>query len=355
MPVMSRRLRNTSMEITACTGEVEDRWNGYVQRQANCCHYHLFGWKRVIEDVYQHDCVYLLATERGEPVGTLPLAFVQSRLFGNSVTSLPFVDVAGAVADQPETCERLRAQAFEAAVLRRAAYLELRQAVPLAGAHRNDTEKRSLTLPLRPSEEAQWQALPPERRNRVRKAEREGLKADISGPDGLEAFYKVWCHNMRDLGSPAHSRRWFETVFSTFPDDVRVLLVRDGDSVVGAAILVVYKRTLSVPWVSSLRSAFSRHPNDLLYWESIRYAIACGCTTFDFGRSSAGSGNHAYKTRWGALDQPIHWQYWSVDGRSGRLPGRDHRSLELATRIWTWLPVAIANRLGPIVRKSITR
>jgi hypothetical protein len=47
---------------------------------------------------------------------------------------------------------------------------------------------------------------------------------------------------------------------------------------------------MTVPWASSLREFFSLCPNNLLYWEMIRWGCENGYQRFDFGRSSPNSG-----------------------------------------------------------------
>ena len=343
-----------ALEIVECGATQKAEWDAFV-RSAEGEHYLLYGWKEVIEEVYGHSCVYLLARRRGAVVGLLPLCCVKSRLFGRSLTSLPFLDTAGALTDSSEVSEALVNHGVRLAQKLGLEYLELRQRTRLAGPFRVDTDKISLTMPLFDDLERQWSALSSERRNRVRKAEKQELRAQQLGPEGVRDFYRVWSENMRDLGSPAHSLAWFSSVLNHFPQSASLLGVLDGPRWIGSALLLVHQGMLSVPWVSSLRGSFTKHPNDLLYWASIKLGVEMGCSHFDFGRSTAGSGNHVYKSRWGAEASPIYWHYLGLEGREPRLPGSESPILALATRVWKKLPVAVANRVGPALRKRITR
>ena len=234
-------------------------------------------------------------------------------------------------------------------------YLELRQSREVPGEFRVDTHKVSLTMPLKATVEEQWDSAPSERRNRVRKSRKSGLRAEFAGLNRLSDFYRVWSHNMRDLGSPAHSRRWFEVALETFREHMTLLLIRDDQDFAGAAVLVEYKGTLAVPWVSSLRQHFARHPNDLLYWEAMKRGVERGCRRFDFGRSTAGSGNFTYKVRWGAEATPIYWQYRALGKGGATLPDEESAKYSLAVNLWKRMPVGLANRIGPRIRKGITK
>lgn len=342
------------MEVVVCDESHRASWDDFAGRVEGCWHYHLFGWRKVIESVYAHECPYLMALSGKEVMGVLPLAVVKSRWFGDSVTSLPFVDSSGVVAVNPEAMETLVAGAEKIARDSHVDYMELRQSREVQGRFRVDTHKLSLTMQVKETVEEQWESLSSERRNRIRKARNAGLRAEFGSAAALTDFYRVWCQNMRDLGSPVHSRLWFEMLLEEFADTMGVVLILEQNECVGAAVWIQYKRVLSVPWVSSLRQHFSKHPNDLMYWEAIKFAVERGCQRFDFGRSTANSGNHTYKVRWGAEQQPLYWQYRSLRGGEPALPNESSFKYRLAMDVWKRIPLGLANWIGPRVRREIT-
>lgn len=343
------------MNISECVVGQQTQWDDFVFAHPQGWHYHLYGWKEVIEGAYGHDCKYLLASQGQTVVGVLPLAIVRSRLFGCSATSLPFLDAAGVIANDPDVKRALIERAVALTEELHLGYLELRSTTRLDGDFRVDTHKVSLTMPLTESAEQQWESLPSERRNRVRKAMKAGLEVVRTDREGLPEFYRVWSENMRDLGSPAHSLRWFETTMSAFEDTASFILVRAGKECVGAAVMIDFKGTLAVPWVSSLRKWFAQHPNDLLYWGAMETAIQRRCRTFDFGRSTVDSGNHTYKARWGAQAGSLFWHYHGAGhAKAAKPPSEESSKFRLAVAIWKRLPLGLATWMGPHVRKGIT-
>ena len=342
------------MNIRTCGEEHSADWDAFVRNEPGGWHYHLFGWKNVIEDVYGHPCPFLMAFDGKAVTGVLPLAIVKSRLFGSSVTSLPFLDSAGVVGRDSGVRAALVESAQKIARTEGSDYLELRQLYEIPGSFRVDSHKISLTLPVKETVEEQWDDLPSERRNRVRKARKAGLRAELAGSEALSEFYSVWCQNMRDLGSPVHPKSWFHKVLEVFSESAGVMIVRHEDRAVGAAIWLAFKDTIAVPWVSSLRSHFSLHSNDLLYWEAIKAAVERRCTLFDFGRSSVNSGNATYKLRWGAQPASLYWHYQTVHGSQASLPSKEDLTMSLAVCIWKRMPVSLANWIGPKVRRGIT-
>ncbi|HEX3178484.1 MAG TPA: FemAB family XrtA/PEP-CTERM system-associated protein [Methylomirabilota bacterium] len=333
-------------------------WDRFVEHHPAATVAHLSGWGRVAAAAYGHTPVYLMAVDDGEPVGVLPLVAMQSRLFGRRLVSMPFLDYGGVLvapdAGPAGTIEAaLVDEALAVARETRSASLSLRQLYPVALAQPTATDRATMLLPLTTSD-AMWKALPSERRNRVRKGEKNGLTAAWLGADSLEEFYRVFAVNMRDLGSPVHSRAFFTHMLDEVQDAARVLLVRDRDGrTVGAAVCLFFRDTIMVPWVSSLRDAFALCPNFVLYWEVIRHGCEHGYRTLDLGRSFKNAGTYEFKRQWGAQPHTLPWIF--IDTAAGGAPSveRDTSRFAPLIRAWKRLPMPAANVLGPWIRGQV--
>lgn len=328
-------------------------WQSYVTARPDCGVYHHWGWKRVVERAYGHSAPYLVATRAGGLSGVLPLVHVSSRLFGSSLTSLPFLDYGGIVADDPESHAALIAACRGLGGDLGVDYIELRSVGSPVDGWETDTQKVLMKMEVASDEERLWSSLPSERRNRVRRAKKSGLDVEFADSGKLDVFYDIWTRNMRDLGSPPHSRDFFAATLQELAENSVLLLVRLQGEYIGAALALFWKETLSVPWVSSLRSHFSVYPNNILYWEALRFAATRGLRVFDFGRSSRDSGTYEFKQRWGATPTQLHWQYDSL-GKTGSHKGPRSESYGLAQQVWKRLPVALTRSIGPWLRKGIT-
>ncbi len=342
------------MEITLYSEADRSEWEAYVDRCPSCWHYHKIGWKEVIETAYGHQCRYLVARENGSITGILPMAVIKSRLFGHSLTSLPFLDYGGLVADNSTVRDTLIARAIQMTDESHAGYLELRQTVSVTDTFRTGTHKVTLVLDLPVDPEQLLNALPSERRNRIRKARKSELSVEFHDRSMLPTFYNIWTENMRDLGSPPHSMKFFDTILRVFSDSSRLILVKYRQEYIGAALCLYEKEMLALPWVSSQRKYFELYPNNILYWEAMCFAIQQGCRRFDFGRSSVGSGTYTFKIRWGAKEVPLYWQFYTPGGRDLSLPATDNPKYRLALAVWKHLPVGITRLVGPSIRKYIT-
>jgi FemAB-related protein (PEP-CTERM system-associated) len=332
-------------------------WDRFVEQHPSATVAHLSAWGRIVATAYGHESVYLSVEDDGDVLGVLPLVLVDSAIFGRRLVSMPFLDYGGVLADFDAAPGMVEQTLVDAAVAvareRRVAGLGLRQLHRVALPHPVTEDRVTMLLPLT-SEDAVWKALPSERRNRVRKGEKNGLAATWCGAEALDEFYRVFAVNMRDLGSPVHARGFFRAMLEELPGTARVLLVRDRDGrAVGAAVCLFFRDTIMVPWVSSLREAFSLCPNFVLYWEVIRHGCRNGYRMLDLGRSFKNAGTFEFKRQWGAAPHTLPWIF--VDTKPGGAPPVDRDASRFGRLIEAWkrLPVPVANLVGPWIRGQV--
>lgn len=375
-------------------------WDGYVIEHPKATLYHLSSWKNVISRAYALDCYYVMASRTSgtnihcitlplsaqlanevmeakqsaslapTPVGILPLVHLKHFLFGNSLISIPFFDMGGILADD-ETIERaLLSEALRIRQNLNTNRLELRQLQPLSWlaaasdqslesengpAVRTSCHKVRMVLDLPDTAESLMQSFKSKLRNQIRKPLKEGLKARIGGAELLDHFYDVFSANMRDLGSPVHSRKLIKAVLAEFPDQAKIAVVfGKGSRALASSLIIGFGDTLQNPWASALREYSALSPNMLLYWSMLEYACNQGFKHFDFGRSSPGEGTYLFKEQWGARPVPLNWYDISPSGRLiNSQSGYDKTRFEKAIYYWQRLPVPVTKILGPRIRKYI--
>jgi serine/alanine adding enzyme len=326
-------------------------WDTYIVTHPQATHYHLSGWGAVIERVYRYSSLYVSAWDADRLVGVVPLVTLGGLLRRKSMVSMPYVDYGGICADTPAIGYALYRGIERELTARQISLLDLRHRMETQVPLDTYGDKVTMVLPLENDTDQMWKSFGAKLRNQIRKAEKEQLQTQWMDAKGLPDFYYVYLHNMRDLGSPPHSVKFFQRIIETFPD-TQFLLVRFGTRVIGGGLCLVFQDTMLVPWASSLRSYFRLCPNNLLYWEAIRSACERGLQRFDFGRSSRGSGTYNFKKQWGALEEPLHWQA-SVGG--GDLTNEEsHAALAWVVEAWKRLPVSVTRVIGPLVRRRLS-
>jgi len=341
--------------VTVALATEGDRaaWDAYVSASAErASGYHSWQWRQVFEEAFGHECLYLVARLDGAgPVqGVLPLVLIKSWLFGRTLTSLPFLNYGGVVADSEPVARALLDEASKLAKAHHASHVELRHTGRMFDDVPCKQHKVSMRLSLKPG---MWEVIDRKVRNQIRKAEKSNLKVQRGGAELVGDFYTVFARNMRDLGTPVYARKLFDSVLRAFPDRANILIVRLDGMPVAAGLTFRTGTMVEVPWASSVRDYNNLCPNHLLYWHIIESAVADNCDVLDFGRSTPNEGTFKFKEQWGALPVPLHWEY-SLVGQGG-LPDQSPKNPKFRLMIETWkrLPLWLANAAGPHIVRSI--
>lgn len=344
------------LKVTVASESDRASWEAYVAARPEAAGYHEWAWRSVFERAFGHECLYLIARRApAEPVGpgilgVLPLVEIRSFLFGRTLTSLPFVNFGGVLAESDEVARALVDEAARLAKSRGCRHVELRHIARRFDDLPCKQHKVTMRLPL---QVGMWERIDRKARNQVRKAEKSGLTVLRGGADLLPEFYRVFARNMRDLGTPVYARTFFEEVQAAFPDRTRVIVVRLGDTPVAGGFTYRTGGMVEIPWASSIRDFNHLCPNHLLYWHAIETAVAEGVAVFDFGRSTPDEGTFKFKEQWGAKPVALHWEYWLASGDA--LPDQSPKNpkFRLAIEGWKRLPQWLANAVGPRVVRGI--
>jgi FemAB-related protein (PEP-CTERM system-associated) len=344
-----------AVDLSRFTGPSSE-WDAFVRAQADWTHFHLYGWRTLIERAFRHECVYLAARDSSTKglVAVLPMVRVKSLIFGHYLVSMPFVNYGGPLGSE----EGVRALAADAARIARddrVKLLELRSrtasSVELPVSHR----KLTVLLDLPTSENALWSALPAKLRSQIKRPRKDGVEVRI-GADQVAPFHQVFAHHMRDLGTPALSRSFFQALADIFPDDTRFAVAYHNGQPVACGCGFLWNDEFEITWASALRSHKAMSPNMLVYWDLMREAIRSGARVFNFGRCSPDSGTHRFKMQWGGREQQLWWYQRAANGDASdgaSTPSPDKGLFAIATRVWQRLPVQLATRLGPPIVRLI--
>lgn len=350
-PLIAADDSRNQVRVTVASSSDRDRWDGFVAQCGDEHGYHAWAWQDVFQNAFGHRSIYLLA-ERGDTVvGVLPLVLIKSRLFGNSLTSLPFLNYGGVLAVDPDAARALVSAARDAAASHRCRHVELRHVT----AQFADLPCKRHKVSMRLGVSAQmWDGLDRKVRNQIRKAEKSGLVVERGGAALIGDFYKVFARNMRDLGTPVYSRRLFEEVLRAFPDRAQLHIVRLDGAPIAAGFTYRSATMVQLPWASSIREFNSLCANVLLYWDAIQYTHQAGAAVFDMGRSTVNEGTYRFKAQWGAEAVPLHWEYQLLEA-SGEMPNVSptNPKFQLAIALWQKLPLSVTTRVGPMIVRAI--
>jgi FemAB-related protein (PEP-CTERM system-associated) len=379
-------------------------WDKFSSESEHGSPYLLSGWAEVVSQSYAHNTRYFVATQTsaefdgdvvndekadarksdladtGGVVGILPLVHIRHWLFGNSLVSMPFCDAGGILASSREAERSLVEHCLKCADSLRVPVVDLRQyqaldclndegfskEVPESEVRTissvpgwsmsltTDRNKVRMLLDLPGTADALMQSFKAKLRSQVRKPIKDGLTVKSGGADLLADFYDVFATNMRDLGSPVHSKQFIHQVLLNFPTRARIFIVYGNGVPMACSMTLGSNGVLCNPWASALRRYSQLAPNMLLYWAMLEYACEQGYQKFDFGRSTVDEGTYRFKEQWGAKPMPLYWYRFGREGQVGSGTSTNGRMMSRASEYWKRLPVPVSRVLGPKIRQYIS-
>ncbi|MFH1561832.1 MAG: FemAB family XrtA/PEP-CTERM system-associated protein [Nitrospirota bacterium] len=348
------------LKICELTTDDEIYWDEYVKNSPSpsATPYHLLNWRRVVEKSFGHKPYYILAKDEERIVGVLPCFLIKHPISGCSLISLPFTSYSGVLADNPDVEQELLREIKRITNTLGANYLELRNITPS-----NETELHlkdiyvTFSMDMESDLESMWDKLPSKNRNMVRKA----LKSDIKevaplvvalSKDYLKDFYSLFVRRMRDLGTPVYGLDFFRNVMDEFQTST-ILVIKKQDKVIAAGLLIPFKDTLYNPWTASNKDFLDLAPNNLFYWECIKYYHENGLAHFNIGRSIKHSGTFNFKKNIGAVPKQLYYQYYLNKAKGMPEIDVNNPKFSVCIKIWQKLPIWLTKMIGPGIIKYV--
>jgi FemAB-related protein (PEP-CTERM system-associated) len=323
-------------------------WDDFVKNHGRGTIFHLWVWGDIVERVHGLKNKSLIALQAGKVVGIFPLAHQKSRLFSNSLASLPFCPYGGPLGESPSIEQALINAGVNEARTLGADQLEVRllneiicDTAALAAQDLYVTFRKNICA----DHDANMNGIPRKQRAMVRKGIKNELVSEIST---VEIFYNLYADNVHRHGTPGSPLGFFKAICEEFGSDAEVLIVKNKEGTVLTGVFSLYYKNEVLPfYAGDIPLARDLAANDFKYWEVMRRAADKGCTVFDFGRSKKGTGPFAFKTNWGFEPTQMSYKYKLLNSDS--IP--EHNPLnpkyKLMISVWRKMPRGFVNWLGP--------
>jgi FemAB-related protein (PEP-CTERM system-associated) len=342
----------TGVEVSQLTPGEEGNWDEFVNSSPSGTLFHLSNWKNVVQKALGRRCFSLIARRHDRITGVFPVSLARSRIFGDSLVSMPLAVYGGICSDDPDSYTALLKAASDLGRRLRVQYVEMR----------NRTEAFPSSLPgrdlyvtftqdLSAGPEKLLQGLPRDTRYAVRKSLKAGLEwtEDLT----LGKFYEIYAQSVHRLGTPVFSRGLFECLQAEFPDQWRLFGVRKGKDTI-AGVFCLYFRDQVLPYYGgALPEFYKDSPNNFMYWNLIAQSCQEGLRSFDFGRSKKGTGSFQFKSAWNMQVTELPYRYQLI--RAKEIPHMSpvDKKFQLPVEMWKRLPFSWTKILGPPLIRRI--
>jgi FemAB-related protein (PEP-CTERM system-associated) len=342
----------TILDVRILDRSDDDKWDDYILALKSSNFFCQIGWRNVVQKTYKHKSIYLVAYDKESIKGVLPLFLIKSVIFGKKLISIPFGPFGGTYTDNKNAEKLLLSEAKKLTTEKKVDYLELRYPhQPDLDLPQNENYLTML-LELDDNPDVIWKKFNKKVRNSTRKAIKSGLSVTTE-KKYLKDFYRLYALNMRDMGTPVHAFDFFKNILGEFPDNVHIATIQHENKAIAGMIVLSYKETMLSGWAASDKQYLNMNPNNILYWETIKYGCENGFKYFDFGRSTEGSGTYNFKRKWATVPRQLFYTYYL--NRASELPGVDpsNPKYEKSVRRWKKMPFWVTKFLGPTIRKNL--
>jgi len=340
------------MEIKLLKAEDVQRWNDFVFQQPASTFFHRAEWKEVLERTYGHPMYFYYAEDAQGIKGVLPLGQVKSKIFGNSLISLPFFVYGGIIAKNDAAFDFLTAKATVLAKELNVDYLELRT---IKQQHNDWVVKNDVYARFRkeidPDIEKNMTNIPRKQRAVVRKGIKAGLNSEWD--EDIDRFYESYAYSLHGLGTPVFPRKLFHILKEVFKQDCDVLSIYKDDQLV-SSLMNFYFRDEVLPYyagASVLARKYRAH--DFMYWELMRRSCERGIKWFDYGRSKVGTGPYSFKKNWGFEPESLHYEYYLVNADEIPNISPTNPKYSMFINAWKKMPFWTTKVIGPHIVKYL--
>ncbi len=340
------------MQVKLLTKNEITLWNNFVFDQPEATFFHRAEWKEVLERTYGHPMYFYYVEDKEGISGILPLGQVKSKLFGNSLISLPFFVYGGIIAKNDTAFDLLTAKATSLAKELNVDYLELRT---IKQQHNDFLVKNDIYARFRKEidsdVEKNMSNIPRKQRAVVRKGIKAGLNSEWD--EDIDRFYESYAYSLHGLGTPVFPRKLFHILKDIFQQDCDVLSIyKDGQLV--SSVMNFYFRDEVLPYyagASALARQYKAH--DFMYWELMRLSCERGMKWFDYGRSKVGTGPYSFKKNWGFEPEVLNYEYYLVNAKAIPNISPTNPKYAMFINAWKKMPFWTTKIIGPHVVKYL--
>jgi hypothetical protein len=308
---------NARPRVTAqwLSPDCEAEWDAFVYRHELGLVYDLSVWKRMLEDAFPHiqgRFLTLRDNKSGQIVAGLPVYRVRSWLLGNRIVSVPFASVCNPLVSSESQLDLLLPEVIEEYRRNRCRRLEIRM---------TEATQQLSHPPLSRIARFKHHFLPLEKDpdklfagfaktsvcQKVMKAKKAGVIIEEVGDEkSLKVCHAILVNLRHRLCLPAIPYAFFQAMRRHLgPEHLKIFIATQGGKPVACHLVLTYKALWTSEYSASTCDAL-RGVNQLLYWETIRRAIAEGAKIFSFGRTSVtNQGLLSYKRRWNTSEEDL--------------------------------------------------
>lgn len=289
------------------------------------------------------------------PIKELPFVDISSIIFREKIISLPFLDTVNLNNISKENIDDLIKKSQGGKIEIRLSESNnnlIRFKKILSNTGFNEAIVKGHVISDLTTEKDFWKRFHKHTRNDIRKAEKSGLDIKkIDSKEELKNFYRLYFKQMKKFGTPSHSFKFFKNCFEIMKKDFFGLNCYLGKKLIGSIIFFLNNDYAYVSFNVSNEKFKNLRPNDLLYWEALKWCMENKIGYFDIGQIDLNpeKGTRAeallkFKKKW--LGNEYKKIYFT---RGFKYSQSKKENLKKFRKVWSKLPSFIIKIIGPAI------
>lgn len=294
----------------------DNKWMEFIEARPQANIFHHPAWMQLMHECYGYfPSILVVMDTNGNIRAGLPFMKVNSFLTGNRWVSLPFSDYCNPLYQDESAYKELTRQLvsmFRNGSLKK---MEIRWGLP----EQDDIQQVSQfvlhTIQLQPDPLQVSKHFKRTHLQNIRTAMERGVKVEFGDQlKHFKAFYNLQLGTRKRHGVPAQPWNYFELLWEHIVKAGMgfVLLATYEGKYIAGMVYLGWGKTLIAKYAASHQDYFTLRPNNLLFWEGIRWGCENGFSVFDMGRTEVeNTGLRNFKSRWGAMEEPLRYSVLS--------------------------------------------
>ncbi|MFQ5511345.1 MAG: lipid II:glycine glycyltransferase FemX [Candidatus Krumholzibacteriia bacterium] len=297
------------MRIEVVTDVNATEWQRLVSKDPKATFFHTHEWGQCVQSIFRGwNRFFLTARSDGELLAALPAMRLSKRgVF--AMMSMPFGTYGGPLVAEgapPGIGDDLSRRFFEAARPARVAFAELVDfPAQLAGVpfkRMRSVEDEARVLSLDPGYENLFRGFKDTNRNKIRKAEKSGVKVRrAESREDFLAYDAVLSECSRRWEEPTQfHREFFDALWALHNGGIQMWLAEHDGRVIAGLLNFAHNESVMNWGTVSMPSARQLAPVNLLHARAIEHAVDHGFSLYNFGSSAGLTGVDSFKATFGA-------------------------------------------------------
>lgn len=358
--------------VLQLTHEDKDLWNEFVDINPYAHFYHLWEWGDIQCRTYANFRYYLAIKCGDDLVGILPLLLIKSSInkpisIPNKLVSLPFCEYGGPLVQDSSDLRQIKPALMRLSktVIRLARrlsvdYIELRHPMKILSSDLSCSgfiaSRRNVTfrIDLTKCESELWRNLKKDARNPIRRATKAGVKIKEVKADRVRQYYSLYLGAQKRHGSPPHSYTFFMNVYNAFRRKglLQMFFATYDNRPIGGIMIFCFNGK-TYDWNAVTDPKYRKlNPNNLLIWHVIKWARENNFKVLDLGRTRRETkGLYHFKRGWGGREMNLEDYLFFI--RDVGIPNPAQMKYTYLSKLWSLLPVALTQRIGPKIVAEI--